>query len=162
MRNKNIVIQKSDKGNSVIIMDKEKYIQGVKNVLYDSSKFILLSISQEDYINYIVNVEKKIRKLFNNLYVNNKISKDEFLKICPVGSRPGILYANLKVPKPVVDNMPKFRTIFSAINTPVYNHARFLINILEPLTHNEFTVKDSFSFANEITNYDSSLFMAKS
>ena len=162
MRNKNIVIQKSDKGNSVIIMDKEKYIQGVKNVLYDSSKFILLSISQEDYINYIVNVEKKIRKLFNNLYDNNKISKDEFLKICPVGSRPGILYANLKVPKPVVDNMPKFRTIFSAINTPGYNHARFLINILEPLIHNEFTVKDSFSFANEITNYDSSLFMAKS
>ena len=31
---------------------------------------------------------------------------------------------------------------------------------MEPLTHNEFTVKDSFSFAKEITKYDSSLFMA--
>ena len=30
MRNKNIVIQKVDKGNTVVIMDKEKYIQGVK------------------------------------------------------------------------------------------------------------------------------------
>ena len=30
---------------------------------------------------------------------------------------------------------------------------------MEPLTHNEFTVKDSFSFAKEITKYDSSLFM---
>ena len=46
----------------------------------------------------------------------------------------------------------------------------FLIPILEPLTHNEFTVKDPFSFtkeitkcnsfAKEITKHDSSLFMA--
>ena len=35
-----------------------------------------------------------------------------------------------------------------------------MIPFLEPLTHNEFTVKDSFSFAKEITKYDSSLFMA--
>ena len=56
--------------------------------------------------------------------------------------------------------MPKFRPILSAINTPGYNLAKFLIPILEPLTHNEFTVKDSFSFAKEITKYDSSLFIA--
>ena len=121
---------------------------------------MLLNIPPEDYINYIVNVEKKFRKFFNNLYDNNKISKDELLKICPVDCRPGILYGNPKVHKPVVDNMPKFRPILSAINTPGYNLAKFLIPILEPLTHNEFTVKDSFSFAKEITKYDSSLFMA--
>ena len=56
--------------------------------------------------------------------------------------------------------MPKFRPILSAINTPGYNLAKFLIPILEPLTQNEFTVKDSLSFAKEITKYDSSLFMA--
>ena len=48
----------------------------------------------------------------------------------------------------------------SAINTPGYNLAKFLILILEPLTHNEFTIKDSFSFAKDITTYDSSLYMA--
>ena len=56
--------------------------------------------------------------------------------------------------------MPIFRPIVSAINTPGYNLAKFLIHILEPLTDNEFTVKDSFSFAKEITKYDSSLFIA--
>ena len=35
-----------------------------------------------------------------------------------------------------------------------------MIPILEPLTHNEFTIKDSFSFAKEITTYDSSFYMA--
>ena len=48
----------------------------------------------------------------------------------------------------------------SAINTPEYNLGKFLIPILEPLTHNEFTIKDSFSFAKDITTYDSSLYMA--
>ena len=56
--------------------------------------------------------------------------------------------------------MPNLRPILSPIYTPGYNLAKFLIPILEPLTHNEFTVKNSFSFAKEITNYDSSLFMS--
>ena len=56
--------------------------------------------------------------------------------------------------------MPNLRPILSAIYTPGYNLAKSLIPILEPLTHNESTVKDSFSFAKEITNYDSSLFMS--
>ena len=56
--------------------------------------------------------------------------------------------------------MPKFRPILSAINTTGYDIAKFLIPILEPLTHNGFTIKDSFNFAKEITTYDSSLYMA--
>ena len=55
------------------------------------------------------------------MHDNNKISKDELLKICPVGSRPGILYDNPKIHKSVADNMPKFRPILFAINTPGYN-----------------------------------------
>ena len=160
MQNKNIVIQKVDKGNTVVITDKEKYIQGVKNVISDTSKFTPLNRSPDSYLNYIVNVEKKFKKLFNDLYDNEKISKDELLKISPIGSRPGILYGNPKVHKPVVDNMPKFRPILSAINTPGYNLAKFLIPILEPLTHNEFTANNTFSFATAITSYDSSLFVA--
>ena len=67
MRNKKIVIQKADKGNTIVIIDKEKYIQGVKNIISDFSKFIPLNILPDDYINYIGSVEKKFRKLFNNL-----------------------------------------------------------------------------------------------
>ena len=56
--------------------------------------------------------------------------------------------------------MPKFRPILSAVNTPGYDLAKFLIPILELLTQNEFSVKDFFRFAKEITKYDSSIFMA--
>ena len=94
---------------------KEKYIQGVINKISDSSKFIPLNIPQDNYINYIVNAEKKIRKLFNNLYDNNKISEDEFLKICPVGSTPGILYGNPKIHKQVVDQFFLLLTLLDII-----------------------------------------------
>ena len=81
MRNKNIVIQKADKGNTVLIIDNEKYVQSVKNVISASSQYIPLNIPPEDYINYIFLVEKKIRKLFNNAYDNIKISRDELPKL---------------------------------------------------------------------------------
>ena len=60
MRNKSIVIQKADKGNTVVIIYKEKYIHGVKNIISDSSKFIPLNIPSNDYINYLLMVRKKI------------------------------------------------------------------------------------------------------
>ena len=84
---------------------------------------------------------------------NDKINKDEYDKICPKGSRSGILYGNPKIHKQVVDNLLKFRPILSTINTPGCNLAKFLIPTLEPLTHNEFTIKDSFSFGKEMAIY---------
>ena len=160
MKIKDILIQEADKGNTAVITDKGKYIEGVKHTISDSNKFVQLNITPDKYLNYIINFEKKFKQLFKDLLDNDKISKDEYDKSCPKGSRPRILYGNPKIHKPVVDNLPKFRPITSAINTPAYNLGTFLITILEPLTHNEFTIKDSFSFAKDIITYDSSLYMA--
>ena len=98
------------------------------------------------------------KQLFRDVLDNDKTSKDEYNKMCPKCSRSAILYSNPKINKPVVNNLPKFRPILSAINTPGYNSANFLIPILEPLTHNEFSTKDSFNFAKEIKTYDSFFF----
>ena len=72
----------------------------------------------DKYHSYIINVEKKFKQLFKDLLDNDKISKDEYGKICPKGSRPGVLYGNPKIHKLVVNNLPKFQPILSAINTP--------------------------------------------
>ena len=55
--------------------------------------------------------------------------------------------------------MPLFRPILSALQTPTYNLAKFLVPILDPLTKNEHTVKDSFHFAEEVCEQDPSLSM---
>ena len=60
MRNKDIIIQKADEGNIVVITDKEKCIEGVKRSISDSRKFVRLNITPDKYLNYTINVEKKI------------------------------------------------------------------------------------------------------
>ena len=77
-----------------------------------------------------------------------------------VGSRPGFLYGLCKVHKAIVDTCPPFRPILSAIGTPTYKIAKFLVPVLNCLTVNEFTIKDSFAFAKEIVDQDSTLCMA--
>ena len=53
-----------------------------------------------------------------------------------------------------------FRPILSAIETCTYNIAKFFIPILKDFTLNEYTVRDSFSFCDEIQEQDNNLYMA--
>ena len=67
-------------------------------------------------------------------------------------SRPGILYGLPKIHKemrPIIHITP-MRPILSAIGTSGYKLSKFIIKFLTPLTSNEFTLKDSFAFVNEI------------
>ena len=61
MRNQNIVIQKADRGNTVVIADKERYIEGIKRAISNSNKFVQLDITPEKYLSYIISVEKKFK-----------------------------------------------------------------------------------------------------
>ena len=77
---------------------------------------------------------------------------------CEVGSRPGILYGLCKVHKAITDICPTFRPVLSAVGTPIYKLAKFLVSKLS-ITFNEFTVKDSFAFSQEIVPQNNKLFM---
>ena len=50
-------------------------------------------------------------------------------------------------------------TILSATGTPTHKLSKFFVPLLTPLTLNEYTIKDPFSFAEEFLNYDSNLIM---
>ena len=80
IRKKNIAIQKADKDITVVIIDKEKYIQGLKNIISNSSQFIPSNIQPDDYTNYIVNVEKKFRKFLITYMTIIKSVKISFSK----------------------------------------------------------------------------------
>ena len=70
------------------------------------------------------------------------------------------MYGLAKIHKIFTDGLPSFRPILSAFGTPTYKLAKFLVPILEPLTTNEYTIKDSFAFAEELQSFDSKLVMA--
>ena len=87
------------------------------------------------------------------------MSTEQYKKIKAVGSRPGILYGLCKVHKAITDVCSPFRPIPSAIGTPSYKLAKFLVPKLSSITLNQFIVKDSFSFAEQIVHQDSKRFM---
>ena len=54
------MIQKADKGNTMIILDKISYISVIEEILNDHVKFSNLDIPAGKEINYITNLEKRI------------------------------------------------------------------------------------------------------
>ena len=56
-------------------------------------------------------------------------------------SKPGTLYRSPKVQNPLKDGLPSFGPILSAIGTPTYTLAKFLLLIFSDIRQNEFTVK---------------------
>ena len=137
-----------------------KYLEGIKSLLSDSSKFMQLPTDEGKWINYIINSETTLKDCFKILNNEENISEKEFDSICLVGTTPRILYGNPKVYKTVVNNTPKFRPILSAINTPTCLLAKYLSPILSILATNEFAVKNFFGFAEEVVKYDHNLYMA--
>ena len=53
-KNKDIVIQKSDKGNSIVIVDKETYIKRMNNLLSDQRKFERVTFKNDAFLNFVV------------------------------------------------------------------------------------------------------------
>ena len=66
-------------------------------------------------------------------------------------SQPGIMCRLSNIRKPLADGFPKLIPILSAINTGTYKWAKFFVPLLKPFTSNNYTVKESFDFAKDIT-----------
>ena len=81
------------------------------------------------------------------------------MRLC--GSKPGVLNRLCTVHKKrnEPNSLPPLSPILSAIGTCSYNLVPILKEFKE-FTINEYTVKDSFSFSNEICNKSTSLYMA--
>ena len=78
----------------------------------------------------------------------------------PMGSKPGVLYGLSKIHKDLFDDLPKMRPIISNLNTPGYKLAKYLVQLVKPLTVNEHTLNDSFEFASIIDKQNHLHYMA--
>ena len=156
---KDIVVQKCDKGNSIVILNKSDYLTKVKEIISDTAKFEKANIRCGKEIRHILNQEKKFRDIVNDLFKSGKISYKQREHLIPVGSRPVILYGLSKIHKPLVSGLPKMRPILSAIGTCGYNVAKFLVPILSPIVNGPFSITNSFSFNQDILGQNTSLIM---
>ena len=93
------------------------------------------------------NFEKKLTDLLKQLKASEAISEIDYKKL--KGSSFGVLYGLCKTHKKVLHKCPPFRPILSAIKTPSYNLAKILVPLFEPITKNNFAVKNSFELSKE-------------
>ena len=157
--NENIVIQKADKGNVVVLVDKEIYLQKMKSILDDKSKFTKLNISDKHIVQTLIETQDRIKAVLDPLKTKGVISEEIYNNISSIGSQPGRLYGLCKIHKESVNGHKPFRPILSAINTPTYALSKFLIPLLEPITKNDFVITDSFSFSNDVKTQNVNHFM---
>ena len=67
-KNKNLVIQKADKGSTVVIINKNDYETKIENILSDSTKFKKLEFGDNKQLNFLINSEKKLKDIIKPLY----------------------------------------------------------------------------------------------
>ena len=60
-------MQKADKGNTVVILEKESNIEKMKELWSDISKFQRLEIPPDKYLNFVINSQDKIKSILKSL-----------------------------------------------------------------------------------------------
>ena len=116
----------------------------------DTSKFKLIT---DDLFNVlIITKEDKINRLLSKLKKGKEIRDWEFIEMNATDPLPGILYGLPKIHK----NGSPLRPILSAIGTAGYKLAKFFVPLLAPFTTNQYSVRDSFSFVEEILSFKNS------
>ena len=68
LQNKDIIIRKADKGNTIVVINKDVYKKKMKAIISDCSKVEKLDIQEEKHLNFILHKEKRLREIIKLLY----------------------------------------------------------------------------------------------
>ena len=96
--NKNILLQKADKGNSVVLVNKAEYIKRIKELLLDVSKFKEIANEPVKKINLLLQHKGKLIEFLKQ--AESSVMTDLYKQIYPQGSQLEILYWLSKIHKP--------------------------------------------------------------
>ena len=77
-----LVIKKINKGSIAVIIERNKYLEGIKSVLLDSGKLMQFPIDEDKRINYIIALESDLKLFLKELKIEDKIS-DSILIVFP-------------------------------------------------------------------------------
>ena len=96
--------------------------------------------------------ERKLQNTLKSLKNNKYLSKEDYKRIYPKSSRPGLFYGTAKLHKlkenDNVENLP-LRPIVSNVRTATYETARYLATFLSPTTLSNY---NSFELIKSIKN----------
>ncbi|XP_066926566.1 uncharacterized protein [Clytia hemisphaerica] len=148
---RNVAILKPDKGNGVVLIDIADYEKSMDSLFSDSKKFKKID-TDPTYTRL-----KTIQRYLKTLNGRDELSDDDYKTMRPKHAKPAHAHGLPKTHK-TYQRIPKFRPIIDTTGSTHYNVGKYLANLLNPLTINEFTLKDSFETTTRIRNIPNELF----
>ena len=74
IRNKELIMQKADEGNTAVLLNRKDYISKMKLILADTSKFKKIQLDHSKVHNNLIHMENKIVELLKRLKEKQEIS----------------------------------------------------------------------------------------
>ena len=138
-----VVLLAPDKGNGVVILEKDDYKGSIEELFADRTKFRIL---EEDPTNSRLTT---LQNFLKALKKRGEISEEELKVMYPDNAKVGRAYGMTKVHKSY-ERIPPLRPIVDTIGSTHYGVGKFLTRLLNPLTQNEYVLQDSFQAAERI------------
>ena len=85
LKNKDIIVQKADKGNTVIILNRNDNVCKMKNILNDSSKFHKVYTDHDKILNHLIQMENRVTDALKNIRDKKEISIEQCKNLSPSG-----------------------------------------------------------------------------
>ena len=114
LNSKGLIIQKADKGNTVVLLDRSSCVTQIEELLSDKSKFVKVNFNPKHKVNkelqHLLDMESTTKSCLHDLLNNNYLSQEDHKFLKPCGSKPRIMYGLCKVHKfnPVTKDVPPF------------------------------------------------------
>ncbi|XP_066913068.1 uncharacterized protein [Clytia hemisphaerica] len=148
---KKCLILKPDKGQGIVLINKNDYYDSLNGIFNDTTKFKCIN-DDPTFRNL-----RTVQRYLNTLLSRGEIDEEEKSAMRPKSARLGRAHGLPKTHKNF-ERLPKFRPIVDTTGTPHYGIGKYLSSLLNPLTQNEFTLKDSFDASSRINQIPKELF----
>ena len=100
---------------------------------------------------------RSLQSFLRRLLKRGELNDEIYRQIFPQNAHIARAHSGLPKIHKQFYKLPKFRPIIDTIGSSHYSVGQFLAKLLNPLTHNEFVLKDSFDAADRIRNITPSL-----
>ena len=141
---KELVILKPGEVNSIVLLNINDYYNGVEKIFQDKLKF--KQILEDPAPSRLSSVQRYLKKLNKR----GELTNDMYDKIRPKSAKLARAHGLPKIHK-LFENIPSFRPIIDTTGTTHYSVGKYLSELLNPLTHNDYSLKDSFDAATRIS-----------
>ena len=118
-KNNDLIIQKSDKGSSIFLINKIDYLDKMYNIQSDSKKFVKYSVVDDKYLNFLIGIEKKLTDLLNKLKASETISEINYKKLKTRGSVFAFYMACAKLIKRSLTNVHHLDLFYQQSKLPL-------------------------------------------